>query len=199
MCRRRTVAAEADPSAPRLAREFASDLLRRWELTDPDGSVMLLVSELVTNAVLHARTPLEVTLSVADGCVEVAVRDHDRRPPIPRSQRADLVADLQSLLSKGPVPAQADEDSRHPSLHVGDAGSVLAGRGLILVDALSDEWGVSEASDGKTVWARVAVDHGWPYRKDCPCPTGVGVDPSLLPSGRPVVSLTGPWDEEPVR
>jgi anti-sigma regulatory factor (Ser/Thr protein kinase) len=39
------------------------------------------------------------------------------------------------------------------------AASSLRGRGLFIVDQLSDEWGVSPARDGarKSVWFRIAV------------------------------------------
>ena len=41
----------------------------------------LLVSELVTNVVLHARTPCEVVMQRAD-VLRIEVIDHDPRPPI---------------------------------------------------------------------------------------------------------------------
>lgn len=50
---------------------------------DPD-TVLLLVSEVVTNAVRHAATPFELTISVAGPEVVVTVVDHDgdHRPQV---------------------------------------------------------------------------------------------------------------------
>jgi two-component sensor histidine kinase len=44
-------------------------------------TVLLLVSEIVTNAVRHAATPFELTITVDGEQVTVAVIDHDRAHP----------------------------------------------------------------------------------------------------------------------
>ncbi|MCW2622626.1 MAG: putative sensor protein [Frankiales bacterium] len=49
--------------------------------------IALLTSELVTNAVIHARTPLEVGLVVTSRHVLVTVFDHDRHKPPERTGR----------------------------------------------------------------------------------------------------------------
>ena len=38
-------------------------------------------------------------------------------------------------------------------------GTATSGRGLTIVAALADEWGVHHAAHGKQVWARVPVSH----------------------------------------
>jgi anti-sigma regulatory factor (Ser/Thr protein kinase) len=43
--------------------------------------VLLLVSELVTNAIRHARTPFELSVHVDGSQVTVGVLDHDRTQP----------------------------------------------------------------------------------------------------------------------
>lgn len=189
MCRSHSAEFTAAPTAPRDARDFAARVLCVWGVADPDGVVALLISELVTNSVLHARTALQVTLSVADGKLEIAVRDHDPRSPVPRAARADLLADLDALARRGPAD---DRDSRDPSLAVGEAGSVLAGRGMLLVDALSDEWGASELADGKVVWAHLGVPPEWPHLRSCPCPRSAQA--TQLASGELLVTVPGPWD-----
>ena len=73
-------------------------------------------------------------------------------------------------------------DDRDPRLDVGDAGSVVGGRGLQLVVALAAEWGVDTSGPGKSVWARLPVPPGWPPAADCPCATGS----TRLSSGRSV-------------
>ena len=48
---------------------------------DTRDVLLLLTSELVTNAVLHARTPIEVGITVADRSVLVTVHDEDLTRP----------------------------------------------------------------------------------------------------------------------
>jgi anti-sigma regulatory factor (Ser/Thr protein kinase) len=62
-----------------VARRFV-----RSRLTQPDVDVdtaTLLVSEVVTNAILHARTTVTLTVEVAGGVVRIAVRDGSPVPP----------------------------------------------------------------------------------------------------------------------
>lgn len=51
----------------------------------------LLVGELVANAVRHGRPPVELTVTLGDGRVTIAVGDHGRAAP-PRARTEDLVA-----------------------------------------------------------------------------------------------------------
>jgi anti-sigma regulatory factor (Ser/Thr protein kinase) len=81
-------------------------------------ALRLLTSELVTNAVLHARTALQVGLTVTDDCVLVTVADRDLAMPEQQPYAPDRVG----------------------------------GRGLVLVDRLSDEWGLEAYEGGKTLW-----------------------------------------------
>lgn len=63
-------------SAP-AARRFVEGALLRWEATEVLEDVQLLTSELVTNAVLHARTTIELVLTLRTDVVRIEV--HDRR------------------------------------------------------------------------------------------------------------------------
>jgi anti-sigma regulatory factor (Ser/Thr protein kinase) len=149
-------ALEPEPLAARAAREFVSETCREWGLTDQVETVELLTSELVTNGILHARTKLGVDLLVDAHQLTVAVHDHDPRPPAPRAEREDLLADIDELLARDHrLGVNADE--RSVTLTVGPAGSIGAGRGLLLVEALADEWGVQEEADGKSVWFRLSL------------------------------------------
>ena len=79
----------------------------------------LLVSELVTNAVVHAGTPVDIVVSVvADATLQVEVSD-----------------------GSGGLP------TNRPGTQLSSRG-----RGLPLLDALSDCWGVRSTNGGKTVW-----------------------------------------------
>jgi anti-sigma regulatory factor (Ser/Thr protein kinase) len=93
--------------------------------------VALVASELVTNAVLHARTTVGFSIAVADDRHSAVVEVHDELPPGPHRLR----------------PGRQD----------GSAWSIR-GRGLALVSQLSTKWGVRPEGDGKTVWALVPLN-----------------------------------------
>ncbi|MFJ1990264.1 ATP-binding protein [Streptomyces asiaticus] len=110
------------------ARRAVDAALRAWGLDRSSAAlVLLVVSELATNAVRHGRVPgryFEVRIAYdAEKMVGVEVSD-------PR-EGCPAVAD--------PTP---DDES---------------GRGLAIVDALADAWGVRERIVGKTVWARIRL------------------------------------------
>lgn len=68
----------------RLARRFVTSVLGEALREDERGLIEtagLLVSELATNAVLHARTPFTVTVEASEGCVRVEV--YDSSPVLP--------------------------------------------------------------------------------------------------------------------
>lgn len=62
-------------TAPRAARRFVRDVLREWCCTAAIDEVEVLVSELATNAVVHAGSPFEVSLQRAEGRLTLRVRD----------------------------------------------------------------------------------------------------------------------------
>jgi anti-sigma regulatory factor (Ser/Thr protein kinase) len=134
-----TAGYQPEPAAAAAARRFVRDTLRSWELTgrsdDHDTLVddaVLLTSELVTNAVLHAGTPVQVTCRLIgdepDAAVEIAVLDRH--------------------------PAQL-----HPSLpHTpAEAGERTNGRGLQLPSELASAWGVTYCRAAKAVWFRLGL------------------------------------------
>lgn len=68
--------------APRQARRFIEDALRRWGHSDAQlQDARLLLSELVTNAVTHAGSPFSVSLRSEGSRVRLAVRDGSRTEP----------------------------------------------------------------------------------------------------------------------
>ena len=70
-------------SSPQRARKWASEVLLQWDVTALLDDVQSLVSELVTNAVLHARTRLVLQLALQDAQLRVAVCDES--PVMPRT------------------------------------------------------------------------------------------------------------------
>lgn len=173
------------PRAVPDARAFCRETLTLWDLSALISDTLVVVSELVTNGLLHAGTPLTVTVSGASGHVEIAVADGNPTPPTIRPHRVDLPADLDAI----PVlPTNPDlPHDRDVLWHVGDAGPVVGGRGLLLVEALTAKWGVTPTSTGKAVWAELPIPAGWQHGVDCPCgATG----PIRLASGRTATDRT---------
>ena len=76
-----TVIDRGDPRAARNAREFISRVLGEWDLIGQREAVVLLVSEVVTNAVLHARSDVFLTVSDEGEIARVEVRDSSPVPP----------------------------------------------------------------------------------------------------------------------
>lgn len=75
------VALPDDLTAPGAARSVVREALERWRLPVLRDAVVLAVSELVTNAVRHGRPPVQLTVLLRRGAVQVDVRDHDPAPP----------------------------------------------------------------------------------------------------------------------
>jgi serine phosphatase RsbU (regulator of sigma subunit)/anti-sigma regulatory factor (Ser/Thr protein kinase) len=69
------------------ARRFVGETLRNWGVDEVDDA-MLLTSELVTNAIVHAGTEVEVVCETLGGQVRVEVHDRHqaRRIPVPGDQ-----------------------------------------------------------------------------------------------------------------
>jgi anti-sigma regulatory factor (Ser/Thr protein kinase)/anti-anti-sigma regulatory factor len=71
------------PTTAAAARLYVRDILGYWQLALPDVAVVeraeLVVDELVTNAVLHARTDLRLRLELGGDWLHIAVRDGSPR------------------------------------------------------------------------------------------------------------------------
>jgi hypothetical protein len=116
-----------EPTSPSMARMLVADACRAWALPDLLSAGQLVASELVTNAVEHARTELLVNLARRGRGLYLAVRDGNLDPPRLRVR----------------TPAQAGNDEH--------------GRGLRMVDHLAIAWGALPTHDGtgKVVWASI--------------------------------------------
>lgn len=79
-----------EPTSARDARGLVTRTLREWDLEHLHDAAVLLVSEVVTNAVLHARTDLAVEISRGGDVVRVTVSD--RSPASPQRRRPGLQA-----------------------------------------------------------------------------------------------------------
>ena len=72
------------PSSVPEARRLVRDLLRSAGRDDLEDVAALLVSEIVTNALLHAGTPINVAARLEEGLLRVDVRDGSVHLPVPR-------------------------------------------------------------------------------------------------------------------
>lgn len=133
-----------NPTAPAAARRFVRAALADWvELSVPAAAgvtdrladdAVLLVSELVTNAVVHAGTTVDLVCrldeaGLGENCDTLVIEVSDHHPA--RAVRSE------------PAPQQP--------------GMPEYGRGLQLVATLSDSWGITYRTGTKAVWARLPV------------------------------------------
>jgi anti-sigma regulatory factor (Ser/Thr protein kinase) len=70
-----------DHAAAARARRFVADTMRAWGCEDAIADAELLVSELVTNAVLHARSETRVSIERDGTTVRVSVCDDSPARP----------------------------------------------------------------------------------------------------------------------
>jgi hypothetical protein len=77
--------------AARRARQLAVDACGRWEIGDRADAARLITGELVTNAVEHAQTMVDLRFSSGRRYLMIAVRDGSAVPPeLDRSAPSDL-------------------------------------------------------------------------------------------------------------
>ncbi|MFF4396787.1 SpoIIE family protein phosphatase [Streptomyces sp. NPDC001480] len=138
------------PLAPGSARALLRAALAEWtdlglapsqRLAD---DAMVVVNELVTNAVVHAGTDVELTCRLEEtGALVVEARDHHP--------------------SRAPRRGGTETPHEPPEY----------GRGLRLVATLAEAWGVTYRTGAKTVWARLpaedrpAAEEPEPYAAEC--------------------------------
>jgi anti-sigma regulatory factor (Ser/Thr protein kinase) len=117
----------------RLARHLAMRQLSKWGVSYRSSvaeAVALIVGELAANAVSHGHVPgrdFELRVLLLPEAVRVEVSDT-------RGER------------RPPKPGEVEPP----------ADDAESGRGLVLVEALAQAWGVAQRVVGKTVWAVVA-------------------------------------------
>jgi anti-sigma regulatory factor (Ser/Thr protein kinase)/anti-anti-sigma regulatory factor len=111
------------PTAAAAARAFVREVLGYWQLALPDNTLVaravLVAGELVTNAVVHARTELRLRVELRGDLLHLAVRDGN-----PRLLRLVTVPDLEAEGGRGlwlvEQLARAWGVNRHP-----DGGKVV--------------------------------------------------------------------------
>ncbi|HET6354097.1 ATP-binding protein [Streptomyces sp.] len=128
-----------DPAEVGRARRWARSRLAGSGIGDDEPlaeTLILLISELVTNAVVHTGCPAVLRMLFGAGVTEAG------------TVRVE-VADISAC---PPQPRHAEGDDTN-------------GRGLELVDGLADRWGWQREGVGKSIWCEVdrcEVDRGAP-------------------------------------
>ncbi len=84
--RRAAVSLPYQPGTPAAARQFVRQFLGENPFVD---TVELLVSEVVSNALLHAHSPVEVSASTGDDGIRVEVADTSIQSPTTRTPDLD--------------------------------------------------------------------------------------------------------------
>lgn len=119
----------ADVGSIRTARGFVTQTLGAYAVgAAVVQDAVLIVSELLTNAVLHGSDSAEcdVTVKLIAIATSLRIEVHDASPL---------------------TPVQRPEGEGAEN-----------GRGLVIVDGLADRWGWEPTADGKFVWCELAVE-----------------------------------------
>ncbi|MFD7059788.1 ATP-binding protein [Streptomyces sp. NPDC059906] len=123
---RQSATLASDAATVPVARRIVREACAEWGMgQDAAETGMLLICEIVTNAVRHGRSR---SVRV------IAERPHPDRLRV----------------------AVVDKSRRMPELRTVGPDAV-GGRGLLLVEALSDRWGTDLLPWGKRVWAEIAI------------------------------------------
>jgi anti-sigma regulatory factor (Ser/Thr protein kinase) len=115
------------PQAVSVARQIARQLL--GDEHPATETAVLLLSELVTNSVMHSKSGAPggtVTVALCSGPAGILIQVRDDGGP-----------------SEPRVSAISADGAEH-------------GYGLLLVDALAERWGTISSPDGRVTWCRVA-------------------------------------------
>ncbi|ARI54615.1 protein phosphatase [Streptomyces sp. S8] len=148
------------PLAPSAARRFVRAALAEWTGLGVPASVgfsdrladdaVTVTNELVTNAVVHAGTTVDLVLRLEEeggeepsAALVLEVTDHHPARPVS--------GDEPEAATGAPPRAETGEPTGLPD-------PAEYGRGLQLVATLAESWGITYRTGLKTVWARLPVD-----------------------------------------
>jgi anti-sigma regulatory factor (Ser/Thr protein kinase) len=116
------------PESASAARQIARQVL--GDGNPATETAMLLVSELVTNSVMHSKSGEpggSVTVALCSGPAGILIQVRD------------------------------DGGPSEPCVSAVPAGGAEHGYGLLLVDVLADRWGTISSPDGRVTWCRVST------------------------------------------
>jgi anti-sigma regulatory factor (Ser/Thr protein kinase) len=123
-----------DPAEVGRARKWARSRLAGSGISADEPvaeTLVLLVSELVTNAVVHTGCPAVLRLLLTGVCEDAA-----------GGPAGTVRLEVADSCDRAPAPRCAD-------------GDATGGRGLALVDGLADRWGWTREGSGKRIWCEM--------------------------------------------
>jgi serine phosphatase RsbU (regulator of sigma subunit) len=157
------------------ARRQARATLARWQVPPEQAELIcLLISEVVTNVVLHTALPARRRFAAGPPGPELAVTGADPSASGPSSlwpqgqhrpagaEEAPRPKQFTLRLRRGAVAVWVevfDSDLRLPRIRSADETDE-GGRGLFLVDQLATRWGSRPTKDGKAVWFEMPIRTG---------------------------------------
>jgi serine phosphatase RsbU (regulator of sigma subunit) len=170
-------------TSPATARNAVGALLGAAGLAELRDEALLLTSELVTNAVIHAGTELELEIMADPGGVRVTVTDFGAPSSavVATEVRAARAVDAVDAIAVRGFPRrtsarghrisdQGDGDNSGGEHGGGEQGSgeqgggddsgggadaTEGGRGLLLVSRFASRWGTSHEPGGRAIWFRL--------------------------------------------
>jgi serine phosphatase RsbU (regulator of sigma subunit)/anti-sigma regulatory factor (Ser/Thr protein kinase) len=120
--------AQTEPEGIAGARHHLRELLHDWASPDQVDSAVLLLSEMLTNVLVHTDTDALLVAEVIG-----------RGDPGPCGHGRTLRVEVTDVSDDLP--------------HKRDPGELASsGRGLVLMEYLADRWGVDPRGEGKTIW-----------------------------------------------
>ena len=179
----------ATPAAPRAARTVIQDLLQRSGMESLSPTALLLTSELVTNAVVHAGGDIDLFARCHGDTLRVEVRDGDATPPVD----AGLGRDARSGRGIHIVDSLAGSWGSEPE----ERGKVVWFE--LLGDASREERVPDEdvgrfANESHQVLQRLAAEH----RLDGAAGVASALVRRVLPNGSVKDALSGTWLGHPL-
>ncbi|GEC07667.1 magnesium or manganese-dependent protein phosphatase [Streptomyces spinoverrucosus] len=124
--------AQAEPERVAVARQQLRELLHDWSSADQVDSAVLLLSETLTNVLVHTDTDALLVAEVAGepGARRMRVEVTDASDDLPHKRRPGELAS--------------------------------SGRGLMLIELLAHAWGVDPRGEGKSIWFELHEPDGQP-------------------------------------
>ncbi|MFD7688276.1 SpoIIE family protein phosphatase [Streptomyces sp. NPDC059781] len=122
--------AQAEPERVSVARQQLRELLHDWSSPDQVDSAVLLLSEMLTNVLVHTDTDALLLAEVTGG-------SDGRRMRIEVTDAGD---DLPHMRRPGELAS--------------------SGRGLVLIELLAHTWGVAPRGRGKSIWFELYETEG---------------------------------------
>lgn len=126
----------SQPSSVPTSRRFVEEALASWERPELLDDLVLCVSELSTNATLHSGSGyFDVELACLGDAVRLVVVDGGGTSARAIAARADTYLD-EVVLGDDQLITEG-----------------MTGRGLFIVSALAEAWGIEDTDGGTMVWA----------------------------------------------